>query len=199
MSLMISKPSSIVIDSLCDQAGRKDIAVVGLYCDFLAQQEQSTASMLGAMLKQLVSREGIPEHIREAFHKAKKEFGGRGLRLPDLVGLLKRTIAPLERVFICVDAADESAPKQRRELLESLREIVRVSPNARIFLTGRPHIDDDIIKCFSNAVRIAVSPTQEDIKSYLEMRLDRDTDPSAMNNELRADIMRVIPAKISEM
>ena len=188
-----------MIDSLCDRAEGKDIAVVGLYCDFLSQQEQSTASMLGAILKQLVSGGGIPEHIREAFHKAKKEFGGRDLRLSNMVGLLRRTIAPLERVFICVDALDESAPKQRRELLESLREIVQVSPNTRIFLTGRPHIDDDIMKFFGEAVRIAVTPTQEDIKSYLEMRLDRDTDPSAMDDELRADIMRVIPAKISEM
>ena len=188
-----------MIDSLCDRGGEKDIAVVGLYCDFLAQQEQCTASMLGAILKQLVSRGGISEHIREAFRKAKNEFGGRGLRLPDLVELLRRTIAPLERVFICVDAVDESAPKQRRELLESLREIVRVSPNTRIFLTGRPHIDDEIMKCFSEAVRIPVNPTQEDIKSYLEMRLDGDTDPSVMDDGLRADIMRVIPEKISEM
>ena len=188
-----------MIDSLCDRAGGKDIAVVGLYCDFLVQQEQSTANMLGAILKQLASRGEIPKHIREAFEKAKKEFGGRGLRLPDLVGLLRRTIAPLEQVFICIDALDESAPKHRREFLESLREIVQVSPNTRIFLTGRPHIHDDIMKCFSNAVRIPVSPTQEDIESYLEMRLDRDTDLSAMDDELRADIMRVIPAKISEM
>ena len=172
---------------------------MGLYCDFLAQQEQSTASMLGAILKQLVSRGGIPEHIREAFQKAKKEFGGRGLRLPDLVGILRRTIAPLERVFICIDALDESAPKHRRELLESLREIVQVSSNTRIFLTGRPHINDEIMKCFGEVVRIPIVPAQEDIRSYLEMRLDGDTDPRAMNDELRADIMRVIPAKISEM
>jgi len=189
-----------VIDSLCDRAGGKGIAVVGLYCDFLAQREQSTASMLGAILKQLIRGTGIPEHIREAFQKAKKEFGGRGLRrLPDLVGLLGGTIAPLEGVFICIDALDESAPKHRRELLESLRELVQMSRNTRIFLTGRPHIRDQIMICFSEAVRIPVSPTQEDIKSYLEMRLDRDTDPSAMDDELRADIMRIIPAKISEM
>ena len=188
-----------MIDSLCDRAGGKDIAVVGLYCDFLAQQEQSAASMLGAILKQLVSRGGIPEYVRGSFRKAKKEFGGRGLRLPDLVDFLRRTIEPLERVFICIDALDESAPRLRQGLIESLREIVKMSPNTRIFLTGRPHIDDEIMKSFSGAVRIPVSPTEGDIKSYLEMRLDRDTDPRAMDNELRADIMRIIPAKISEM
>jgi len=31
------------------------------------------------------------------------------------------------------------------------------------------------------------------------MRLDGDTDPNAMDEELRADIMRIIPEKISEM
>jgi len=107
--------------------------VVGLYCDFLAQQEQTTTSMLGAILKQLVSRGGIPEHIRQTFQEAKKEFGGRGLRLPDLMEIMKKGIAALLRVFICIDALDASMPKNRHELLESLREIVRVSANTRLF------------------------------------------------------------------
>ena len=69
----------------------------------------------------------------------------------------------------------------------------------RIFLTGRPHIDDEIVEFFSKAVRISISPTQDDIKSYLEMRLKGDTTPRAMDGQLRADIMRVVPEKISEM
>jgi len=171
---------------------------VGLYCDFLAQQEQSTTCMLGAIIKQLVRRGGIPEHIREAFREAKKEFGGRGLRVPDMVEILKKTIASLPRVFICIDALDECTAKHRRELLKSLQEIVRISPNIRVFLTGRPHIEDEILKYFSGALRIPLSSTDADIKSYLKMRLDGDTDPNAMDDVLRADIMRIIP-KISEM
>ena len=188
-----------MIDSLCDQTGGKDVAVVGLYCDFLAQQAQSATNMLGAILKQLVSRGGIPEHIREAFQKAKQDFGDRGLRIPEMVGIMRKTIRSLARVFICIDALDECASKHRLELFESLREIVRVSPNVRIFLAGRPHIGDEIMKYFSKVVRIPVIPTQDDITSYLEMRLDHDPDPYAMDGELRADIMRVIPEKISEM
>ena len=74
---------------------------MGLYCDYLAQQEQSTTNILGAMLKQLVSRGGIPEHIRGAFQKAKMKFGGQGLPLPDMVDILKKTIAPVPQLFIC--------------------------------------------------------------------------------------------------
>jgi len=176
----------------------KDVAVVGIYCDSHARQEQSTTNMLGAMLKQLVSRRGIPKYIRKAFREAEREFGGRGLQLPDMVDALKKTISTLPRLFICIDASDECTPKYRQELIESLREIVRVSPGARVFLTGRPNIDDEIVRCFSKALRIPLSPTHSDINSYLEMRLNSDTDPRAMNNELRADIRRIIPEKISE-
>ena len=191
---MGKKNSSLVIDNLCED---KDVAVVGLYCDFLAQQEQSTANILGAMLKQLASRGGIPRHIREAFRRAKKEFGGRGLLLPDMVEIVMKTITSLPQLFICIDALDESPSKYRRELLESVQEIVRVSTNTRVFLTGRPHIDSEIVKCFSEAFRIPLSPTHGDIISYLEMRLKGDINLYAMDGKLRADIMKIIPEKIS--
>ena len=171
---------------------------MGLYCDFHARQEQSTINMLGAILKQLASRGGIPEHIREDFQKAQKEFGGRGLLLPDMVDILKTTTS-LPRLFICIDALDECTPKHRRELLVSLRDIFQVSPAARAFLTGRPHINDEIVRYFSEMVQITLSPTHSGIQSYLKMRLDGDTDPNAMDKELRADIIRIIPEKISKM
>ena len=147
------------------------------------------------MLKQLVSRGGIPQHIRKAF---REEFGGRGLQLPDMVDALKKTISTLPRLFICIDGLDECRPKHRQELIESLQEIVRVSPGARVFLTGRPDIDDEILRCFGKALRIPLIPTHSDINGYLEMRLNGDTNPRAMNTEFRVDIKRIIPEKISE-
>jgi len=195
----VANHSSLVIDGLCDQAGGGNKAVVWLYCDFLAQQEQSTTSILGAILKQLVSRGAIPEDIREAFQRDKGEFGGRGLLPRDMVEILKKTVTSLERIFVCIDALDELTPRHRRGLLESLQEIVQVSPNMLVFLTGRPHIDDEIMEFFSEAAKIPISPTEDDIKNYLKMRLKSDTTPKAMDDQLRADIMRVIPEKISEM
>ena len=154
--------------------------------------------MLGAMLKQLASRGGIPENTREAFQKAKKEFGGRGLQLPRMVDILKKAIRSLPRLFICIDALDECTAKHRRELLVSLREIIRGSSGARVFLTGRHHIDDEIRGCFSESLRIPLSPRNSDIKSYLEMRLGGDSVPNSMDNGLREDIMRIVPEKVSE-
>ena len=191
--------SSLVIDSLCDLAGEEDIAVVGLYCDFLAQQEQTTTNIMGAILKQLVGREGIPKYLQEAFQKGKKEFGGRGPRLAELMGMLKIAIASLPQVFICVDALDECLPKYLPELLESLRDIVRESPRTRIFLTGRPHVKEDARRYFTEVVVIPISPSLDDIRNYVEMRLSKDAEPEAMSSSLRVDIVRVIVGKISDM
>jgi len=188
----------LVIDNLCDQA-EEDIAVAGLYCDFPSQQEQTVNNIVGAILKQLVGRGDIPSYLREAFQKAKKEFGGRGPQLTDLMGMLRTTIASLPRVFICIDALDECLPKCLPELLESLRDIARGSPSTRIFFTGRPHVKEDIQRYFANAVVIPISPNTSDIRNYLEMRLDRDAEPEAMTNDLRADIIRVILENISDM
>ena len=188
-----------MIDNLCDRAGDEDIAVAGLYCDFLSQQEQTINNIMGAVLKQLVGRGDIPSYLREAFQKAKKEFGGRGPQLADLMWMLRTTIASLPRVFICIDALDECLPRFLPELLESLRDIVRGSPATRIFFTGRPHVKEEIQRYFTKAIVITISPNRDDIRNYLEMRLERDAEPEAMNNDLRVDIVRVILETISDM
>jgi len=173
--------------------------VAGLYCDYLAYVEQTTTNIIGAILKQLVGRGEIAKDLREAFQKAKKEFGGRGPRLADLMGMLRTAIASLPKVFICIDALDECLPKHLPELLGCLRDIVRESPSTRIFLTGRPHVREDIQRYFTKAVEIPISPNTDDVRNYLEMRLDQDPEPEAMNSDLRADIVRVIMENMSDM
>ena len=199
MLLTAWNTSSLVIDSLCDREGREDILIAGLYCDYLNQQEQTTTNVMGAILKQLVGRADIPEYVREAFQAGKRNFGGRRPELPDLMRMLKITIASLPQVFICLDALDEFLPKSLPKLLVSLRDIVRESPKARLFFTGRPHVTGDIRRYFAKAVVIPISPNGDDIRSYLEMRLERDTEPEAMNGSLRADIVRIILAKTADM
>ena len=110
--------SSLVIDWLCDQVRSRDIAIAGLYCDYLAHEQQSATNMLGAILKQLLEGDGIPESLRDGFRVGKRGFGGRAVQLPDLVEILKTTIASLPEVFICIDGLDECLPNNRRELLE---------------------------------------------------------------------------------
>ena len=152
--------------------------------------------MLGAILKQLVSIGEMPENIRQTF---RRRFSDRGLRLPDVVGMLKTTISLLPPVYICIDALDESTPKSRQELLQSLRDIVRGSPSTRVLFTGRSYVQEEVKRYFAEAAIIPVSPTGDDIRVYLDARLDRDTEPDAMDCDLRRDIMKIIPEMIAEV
>ena len=196
MSLTRTNISSLVIDNLCEKAGEKGRDVAWLYCEFLAHQEQSATAMLGAILKQLVSAGEMPEDIRQSF---RKPFSDRGLQISNIVDMLKTTISLLPTVYICIDALDESGPQSRPELLESLRDIVQESPNMRVLFTGRSHIQEELRKYFTRVITIPVSPTEGDIRIYLGVRLDRDTEPKAMDDDLRKDIMRIIPKIISGM
>jgi len=188
-----------VIDSLCDQQSEENIAVAAFYCDFLSQQQQTINNIVGAILTQLVARGGMVDDLREAFQIAKEEVGGRRPRLTDLMGMLRTTIAALPQVFICIDALDECLPKYLPALLKSLRDIIREFPSTRIFLTGRSHVKEDILRYLTNAVVIPISPNPDDIQNYVEMRLDGDPEPEAMTDDLRADIVRIIQEKISDM
>jgi len=169
------------------------------YCDFRDQQEQTATNIVGAILKQLLVRKEVLEHVRQVFQKAKGEVGGRGLRLPDMVQMLKRAVSILPQVFICIDALDECPPKHLLELLGSMKEVLVESPRTRIFLTGRPQVEAEITRYFITGLTVPVIPKTHDIKRYLENKLEIDPEPAAMSDGLRADILRIIPERVSEM
>ena len=199
LSPTVSNFSSLVIDDLCDGPCEEEIAIAMFYCDFRDQQEQTTTNIIGAILKQLVVRDGVLEGVQSVFKRAKKEVGGRGLRLPDMVQMLKQAVATLPQVFICIDALDECLPKHLLELLKSLKDILEVSPKMRIFVTGRPQVKGEITRYFATGVTVPISPKTDDIKRYLENKLEMDTECDAMSDSLRADILRIIPQRISGM
>jgi len=192
--------SSLVVDSLCDQVRGQNIAVTCFYCDFAARKEQSAASMLGSMLKQMVDgMERIPEKISRALQEQKGAVGGRRLRLADIVKMLY-LITSSYRTFLCIDALDECVGVQRTRLLDSLRQILEKSPGTRIFVTGRPHIRAEVEKRLAGRViSVLVGPTKNDIVRYLRARLDEDETPDAMDDILETDILEKIPENISEM
>ena len=192
--------SSLVIDSLCDRAKGQNVAVACFYFDFAAQKEQSPESVLGALLKQVVSgMEAVPEEIAQAYEDQKKVIGGRRPHLADIVKMLQITSSKM-RTFICIDALDECVPGNRVKLLDSLNQILRKCGGTRIFATGRPQIQPEIVRRLASKVTtLSISPKRSDIIRYFHTRLDEDTNPDAMNNILEADIIKKITQEISAM
>ena len=189
-----------MIDSLCDQGGGQNIAVVCFYFDFATRQEQSSTSMLGALLKQLVAGLGeMPGKMVQAYEEQRNFIGGRRPRLTDIVKMLQ-TASSKKRTFICIDALDECVPEHRVKLLGSLNQILQKSPATRIFVTGRPHIRLEIERRLAGRVTsVSISTKTDDIVRYLHSRLEEDTNPDAMDSSLEVDILKKIPEEVSEM
>jgi len=192
--------SSLVIDSLCNQVEGQNTTIACFYFDFAAQKEQSPTSMLGTLLKQLVwGLEETPEEVSRAYQNQKNAIGGRGPQLSDIVKMLQSTSSK-KHTFICIDALDECAVGYRVKILNSLNEILQKSPSTRIFLSGRPHVRPEIERRLAGRVTsVSISPKRDDIIGYLRSRLDEDTIPDAMDNNLEADILKKVPGGVSEM
>jgi len=189
-----------VIDSLCNQARGQNIAVACFYFDFAAKKEQSPANALGALLKQVVSGlEEVPEEIVRDYEDQKKVIGGRGPSLSDIVKMLQTTSSE-KRTFICIDALDECLAGDRVKLLNSLKQILQKSPDTRIFVTGRPHIQTEIENRLpGRVITILITARRDDITRYLHTRLAEDTTPDAMDDTLEKEILEKIPINTSEM
>jgi len=193
--------SSLVIDKLCDEAGEEDedTAVACFYFDFASRNEQSPVIMLGSLLRQLVSGlDGIPEAVIRSFRKQTKVIGGRGLQVSGILKMFQ-AITTTKRTFICVDALDECVPEHRMVILESLGQIVQGSLGARIFLTGRSHVQSEVERKLNGAAAfVLIEPTRGGIIKYLREKLRKDTTPEMMSSTLEANIIEGIPEISSE-
>lgn len=79
-----------------------------------------------------------------------------------------------------------------------MQHIIRKCPNIPLFITGRPHILEEVKKYFPRHTDLTpIKVTNEDIRVYLTMRLKKDLEPDVMDTRLEADILRIIPDKIS--
>ena len=192
--------SSLVVDALCDRARGRNIAVACFYFDFAAGKEQTPASMLGALLRQVVGGlDTIPEEIMQEFVEQKGVIGGRSLRLDQIIKMLA-AVTSLKRTFICVDAVDECAVRDRAKILISLGEIIQKSPTTRVFLTGRPYVRGEVeTRLPGGAVAVSVSPWKDDIIYYIRKKLEEDPSPDQMDKSLESKIVQKIPETVSEM
>ena len=191
--------SSLVIDRLCDEAVEGDATVVCFYFDFAARNEQSPANILGSLLRQLVSGERkIPEAIAQDFRKQKRAIGGRALQVSGIMKMFQ-TIIATRRTFICVDALDECVPEYRMVILDSLGQILQMSPNTRLFMTGRPNVRSEVERELGGAANfILIRATEDGVLRFLHEKLRKDTIPNKMSSALEGDIMESIPAISSE-
>jgi len=67
-------------------------------------------------------------------------------------------------------------------------------------MTGRPHILSEVEKHLGGrAATRSITPTKNDIITFLRAKLKEDTIPGAMDESLEKEIIQNIPEAVSEM
>ena len=163
----------MVIDTLCEQARQNGAVSLFFYCNDRAKKDQSAVNIIGCLLRQLiVGAAEIPNGIRSAFNES-GEGCRKALRLSEMVKLFIKTIIPIERAYICIDAVEKLLPEERAKFLDALGQISRLAPNTRLFLTATPHIRGEIEKNFEDgAYSKIVEIDQGDIARDISQKID---------------------------
>jgi ankyrin repeat domain-containing protein 50 len=121
-------------------------------------------------LQQLVQRNPvISVDIVSLYHQHTKKQTRP--TLDEISKLLQLEICRLSKVFIAIDALDE-CPESNRTRESFLAEIRKLQPAIHLFITSR-HIST-IEREFEKAARVEIRATDEDVRRYLEGRIESE-------------------------
>ena len=203
-----NKSSSIVIDYLLDKTARhSEAAVACIYCDYRYEGTQVLVNILGSIVSQLANISNsaagpVSEVTYKEVIQVMVNCRGAGLSRDAALTLLRNLLQRLDKAFICVDALDELSTKVRVEVLQALTDIL-ARKNTRLFLTSRPHIQDNIVKILelpSNYKFINIAAHEEDIRRYINHQLQSDQlQDDAMSPSLQENIISTITSKSQGM
>jgi len=192
--------SHLVVQALGKQSLPPNVVILCHYCNYQAQKEQSAVNIIGDLLAQVGEKvPAIESEIRRAFNEWKKR-SDRSLQLPDMAQMFVDAISSIRRAYICIDAVDALPSENRSELLRTLQRIIQEAPNARLFLTTRPHIRPELDQHLTKeAYVIDIVADQEDIARYVtqEIRFLKYRDPGLVTENLEDDIRKVVSEEAS--
>lgn len=148
-----------------------DISVAYIYFDYQDRAKQSALNLAGSLLRQLLQGKGFaPPHIMALYNQHFEKQ--TRLTIPETVKLLHSECLNAHKIFIVIDALDESSLHDgtRDTFLDVL---CGLSPTTRLMLTSR--YDAIITNKISSVIEIQIRATSADISRYIERRLEKDT------------------------
>jgi hypothetical protein len=145
--------------------------------------KQNVSNYLSSVVADaLVNRRDLPEFLQLQYDIS--NYGQQGPSLDRLLAMLKEVIAGFQDLYLVIDALDECprSDGQREALLDLLRDIRSWKiPSLHILVTSRNELD--ITRCLDNmainscnfsSVPIRGDRVQEDMETYLRLRLNGD-------------------------
>ncbi|KAL2070839.1 hypothetical protein VTL71DRAFT_13865 [Oculimacula yallundae] len=166
--------TSTIIDHLISvsKTAAKASSPIGLayiYCDYKNQINQSVEAVLRSLIRQLVEFHPSLVTRLEGFLEGTTDTAVDAENYAELLTLI---FGSFSRVYIVIDALDElsSLDGVRRSLVKILLSFTALEDmDCRLLITSRP--SDDIEGMFSPESTISITPSTQDITSYVSMRV----------------------------
>jgi hypothetical protein len=158
--------TSIVVDSLMAHLGADEtIGIAYFYCDFQQTHEQTAEDILASLSKQLLhGQPSLPGSVMSLYdtHVAlgtRPSFG-------EVSTMFRSVIALYSKVFILIDAIDETSTVCRHKLLP---EILDQQHKANLFVTSR--FIPEVSQKFVMSTQLEICASKEDVESYVETHM----------------------------
>jgi hypothetical protein len=155
--------------------------------------------MVGALLKQVIyARTSEFDDIIQKL-QAIKDDKNQVLKLDTVCQFLAEALRKCEVSYLCIDALDECQDQTAFLLsVNSLVEHPRLKDSLRLFLTGRPPVEnivkDHVQAVGSDLCSFTLKANTDDIVKYIESQIEYDRSGVSMSASFKEEIIKAIVA-----
>lgn len=181
--------AAIAIDFLLKTAQVRSAMVAYVYCNYKSQENQSTISLLGIILKQLLrSHPTVPKSLH-AMYKALAKLSS-----DDILRELRLLVRESAATYIVIDALDECLNNEGGvvRLLLALRDL---QCEGRLCLLCTSRFIPDIAEHFETEPRLEISARGVDVRHFVTCQIYRF--PRCIQKD--AELQGLVINKIVEM
>ncbi|KAJ7591960.1 ankyrin repeat-containing domain protein [Mycena floridula] len=159
--------ASRVIDHLQKLTqGQPGVGVAYIFCDYRQSSTQGVTDVIGSVLRQLLlNSEEILVSLR-SMHNCYKSVRPKPRTLRDFTTALEAQIQLYSRVYLVIDALDESSSETRDILISTVHHLAE-SGHLHVLVTSRQTIGDE----FANDSQIHIWANDGDIRRYITQRI----------------------------
>lgn len=173
-------------------------AQVVFYFSFSDRSKQTYDNLMHSMIEQLGRKQPGLSLLHRAWENCEGVLG-----LDESRRILSACVAPYNTVFLHVDALDECSldSETRLDVLASLEDLLRDSPNIRMLATSRhiPKIRHFMAKLDVVEIPIDVKSTDSDIQRYVSTQLSRDCQLSQLDDTMKKTIEKTFVLRANGM
>jgi hypothetical protein len=176
------------------------------YCEGDSNQKQDVRNILGHLLRQLTSQEGVFNKIKTLYDEYQSEGGNNRFSASpgsidricnDFESLLGKVVTDLPNVYVVIDGLDEC--QERRRLLRSLKRFGTEWP-VHLLVSSRP--EGDIKTLFSDVAAINIDEDQlnrPDIFQHIDWAFEYHEELRQISSPVKEEIKGKLKAKSDGM